>query len=171
MMTRVLVVLMLQFGAMPQAIAQTGPPPTALCGSTTAIFPTRVDVPAVNPSQPRFEMRQCEGSDLVQIAAFEARAKEPAILLDPPERWPGTLLVHVANVLVLQTFGGTSSTVYILSFVRGKAQKVIGAETTDEARVHVDEAQGKVIVDVPPYSRYVGGVLTPARRYEVRLER
>jgi hypothetical protein len=170
MITRALVVLTLQFGALPQAMAQTGSPLTALCGRTTAIFPTRVDVPALNPSQPRFEIRQCEGSGNSQIAAFEARAKKPAILLDRLELWPASLFVHIANVLVLQTIGGSGSAVYILSFVGGKTQEVIGADTRDTAKVHVDEVQGKVIVDVPPYDS-LGVIVIPARRYEVRLER
>ena len=83
----------------------------------------------------------------MQFASFEADSTKPSIVVDPRDRWPAQLL-HIRNVLVVQTVGGSHSAVYILSFKGGKAQQVVYAGTRGDVSTQRD-ASGRLIVKVP----------------------
>jgi hypothetical protein len=98
---------------------------------------------------------------------LEGPSDEPAVFVDTGEPWP-KLLVHARNVLVIQTVGGSSSAVYILSFRNGKAQRVLSRDTRDMATVSIDEQRNRVVVDVPPDPRVT--VTVPGKRFELEYE-
>jgi hypothetical protein len=96
--------------------------------------------------RPRFELRQCNGKNIVVTAYERARAK-PSLVLDTGDGYP-RLLAHVENVLVFQSMGGASDHVYVFAFQAGKPTVALRTATKD--LIQVRQSNDEVVVSVPP---------------------
>jgi hypothetical protein len=139
---------------------------STLCSSVVATFPAADAAPGKSLGS-RFQIRRCLGSYTVQVVALEGESSTPSVFVDTHEPWP-KLLVHARNVLVLQTVGGSSSAVYVLSFRKGKAQPLLSRDTRGIVKVSIDEERDRVIIDVPPDPRVT--VTVPGKRFEIEYE-
>jgi hypothetical protein len=130
------------------AAGQTVASTAEICSAKVAVLPAAANQDMVDkaPAQ-RFELRSCEGGGL-QVLLFEIRSDRPAVAEKIPVVWP-RLLFHVFNILVIQTGGGSSGSVYIFRFHNGKAAKVERADTRGAVEVLRNEADYQVTVNVP----------------------
>ncbi len=146
----------------PFLAAQQTPP----CRGLLAAFPASlVQLDSLTGAFARFEMHRC-GSGNIQIHAFEKGAAGPSFVFDTGDDYPA-YLVHVSNVLVLQSGGGSCDHVYVFIFVKGKPRLALQSATKDQVQVR-RIAGDKVEVEVPvvTYPDHTGKFPpAPIRRY------
>jgi len=94
----------------------------------------------------RFEVRQCNGENIV-VTAYERAKAAPSLVFDTGDGYP-RLLAHIENVLVFQSLGGASDHVYDFAFRAGKPSVTLRAATKDF--IQVRQLENEVIVTVPP---------------------
>jgi len=96
--------------------------------------------------QQRFELRQCNGENIV-VTAYERAKAMPSLVFDTGDGYP-RLLAHVENVLVFQSVGGASDHVYVFAFRAGKPSVALQTATKD--LIQVRQSKDWVVVSVPP---------------------
>ncbi len=103
---------------------------------------------AVEPlnQRQRFELRQCNGENIV-LTAYERANATPSLVFDTGDAYP-RLLTHVENVLVFQSMGGASDHVYVFAFKGGKPSVALRTATKD--LIQVRQSNDGVVVIVPP---------------------
>jgi hypothetical protein len=94
----------------------------------------------------RFELRQCNGENIV-VTAYERGKATPSLVFDTGDGYP-RLLAHVENVLVFQSIGGASDHVYVFAFRAGKPSVALRTATKD--LIQVRQSKDGVVVSVPP---------------------
>jgi len=125
-----------------------------ICPAIAARFPTGLalaDAPQDLSLQQRFELRRCP-SGALRVLVFESGKSEPSMSLDDLDSWPRQLF-HRRNLLVVQTIGGSSSTVYVLHFRGGKAMEVRGFEARSAASITNGRDEMSVKIVVPAFRR------------------
>lgn len=149
------------------ASASEGALSVPICPTLLAALPVSV-LDTAEVSERRFELRGCHGVDTsFQILAFEAGKPAPNLVLPVPGKRP-RILIHHFNVLIVQPPGGTSATVYVVYFAKGKVQNPIIQETRGVVSARLEEPRNLVVVDIPGAQFPHRAVA--ARRYRLPLE-
>ena len=128
--------------------------------SCPAIARLPADVKDTEPPDYRewFELRLC-GDGTVVVECYEPHRTTPSMAFDTEYPYP-VQLVHMQNVLVLESPGGTANHVFVFVFEKGKPKVALDRSTA--GGVKVMPADHGVEVKVPPktYPELGGG--TPA---------
>jgi hypothetical protein len=94
----------------------------------------------------RFELRQCNGENII-LTAYQRANATPSLVFDTGDAYP-RLLAHIENVLVFQSMGGASDHVYVFAFRAGKPSVALRTATKD--LIQVRQSKDGVVVIVPP---------------------
>ena len=94
----------------------------------------------------RFELRQCNGENIV-VTAYERAKAAPSLVFDTGDGYP-RLLAHIENVLVFQSVGGASDHVFVFAFSAGTPSVALRTATKD--LIQVRQSKDRVVVIVPP---------------------
>lgn len=94
----------------------------------------------------RFEVRQCNGENIV-LTAYERAKAAPSLVFDTGDGYP-RLRAHIENVLVFQSLGGASDHVYVFAFRAGKPSLALRTATKD--LIQIRQSKDAVVVIVPP---------------------
>jgi hypothetical protein len=109
------------------------------------------DLKDTEPSdlRPWFELRQC-GGGTVLINAYERQRSAPSLSFDTGYGYP-VQLVHIVNVLVLESLGGSANHAFVLTFHDGKPTVALNRSTAGGLAVKQREKTVTVTVPVKTY--------------------
>ena len=94
---------------------------------------------------PRVEIRQCGSFEALQIVAWEARSKVPALIVDTTDF---TVVQSIArrNFYLIETTGGPRDRIYIIVFEKGKPRLALNRVTKGSAAVTINETYCEVVI-------------------------
>lgn len=95
----------------------------------------------------RFELARC-GSGAITVFAFERNQSNPSLVVHTGDDYP-PYLVHVRNVLVFQSLGGSSDHVFVFTFQRGKPSLALKTATKGQITVRLSRNRDRLRVEVP----------------------
>ncbi|MFN8005796.1 MAG: hypothetical protein U0V70_01960 [Terriglobia bacterium] len=114
--------------------------PTTPCHGLLATFPASVlQLDSLNGTFPRFELHRC-APGVVQVYGFEKGAIAPSLVFDTGDDYP-LYLVHVENILVFQSGGGSSDHVFVFLFEKGKPK--LALKTSTKGLIQVQKTRTK----------------------------
>lgn len=97
---------------------------------------------------PRVEIRRCPAGtgEHLQIAAWASNALEPGVLV---ETYHFTLLQFAmfGNIVLIETGGGTTDRVFVISFLSGRPTLVLRRSTKDRARLETLNDRINVLIE------------------------
>lgn len=96
--------------------------------------------------RPWFELLSCGSGNLV-VKAYERQKSKPSLTFDTGDGYP-TQLVHMVNVLVFQSVGGSADHVFVFTFQGGKPSLALRDATSGNVRVI--RAEKAVTITFPP---------------------
>ena len=92
-----------------------------------------------------FELRQCNGESVI-VRAYERHKTKPSLTFNTGSGYP-SFIAHTFNVLVLESLGGSTDHVAVITFHEGKPSLALD-RTGDN--VQVKRTKDEVIVMVTP---------------------
>ncbi len=92
-----------------------------------------------------FELRQCNGGNLF-VQGYERHKSKPSLAFDTDYPYP-VQLVHIPNVLVMESRGGSTNHVFVFTFKDGKP--IVALSSSTNGGVRVKQTEQAVIVAVP----------------------
>lgn len=95
-----------------------------------------------------FELRQCPGESII-VNGYGRRESRPSLSFETGGDYPRQL-VHILNVLVFETVGGSSYHVYVFVFHDGKPRLALESSADDATQVKEDEKDNVVVLKFPP---------------------
>ncbi|MBL8292824.1 MAG: hypothetical protein JNN08_13355 [Bryobacterales bacterium] len=96
-----------------------------------------------------FELRQC-GGGTVLVNGYERHRSAPSLSFDTGHGYP-VQLVHILNVLVIESLGGSTNHAFVLSFLNGKPTVALKRSTAGRVTVQRNEKSVTVAVPVKTY--------------------
>jgi hypothetical protein len=92
-----------------------------------------------------FELRQCSGGPVV-VNGYERHQSEPSLTFNTGYGYP-VQLVHIVNVLVLESLGGSANHAFVFTFHQGKPSVALNRSTA--GGMVVKQSENSVTVTVP----------------------
>jgi hypothetical protein len=92
-----------------------------------------------------FELRQCEGGSVL-VNGYEPHKSNPSLTFDTGDSYP-VQLVHIVNVLVFESLGGSANHVFVFTFLGGKPSLVLKRSTA--GGIVVKSGDKAVALNVP----------------------
>jgi hypothetical protein len=109
------------------------------------------DLKDTEPTENRqwFELRQCPGSSVI-VQGYERHHSRPSFSFDTQDGYP-IQLVHILNVLVLESAGGSANHLYVFAFQHGKPTLALKRSTAGGVAVRQNEKAVSLAVPVKTY--------------------
>ena len=96
-----------------------------------------------------FELRQCSGGPVV-LQGYERGRSRPSLSFNTQDGYP-IQLVHILNVLVFESLGGSANHLYVFTFHEGKPTVALKRSTAGGVVVKRDEKTVTLTVPVKTY--------------------
>jgi hypothetical protein len=147
------------------ACAQTTQP--ALCSSVVARLVNQLIIQVPVDTTARVEVRRCieDGTDSLQIVAWEAKAARPSLLIDTTD----FTIVQMAarqNLYLIETTGGPRDRIYVVLFENGKPTLRLQKVTKGTAQITMlRDSLDLVIPDI-----YAGDLPPRTEKYHYQLQ-
>ena len=116
-----------------------------------------------------FELRQCSGGP-VMVNGYERHQSKASLTFNTGYGYP-VQLVHIVNVLVFESLGGSANHAFVFTFHEGKPSVVLNRSTAGGIVVKQGESSVTLTVPVKTYPRPNGKLPTvPDARYSYPVE-
>jgi len=144
-----IVILNMLLALLPVSVLHAQSPPK--WNSCPVIAKLPADLKDTEPSDLRqwFELRQCSGGTVL-VNGYERHRATPSLSFDTGYGYP-VQLVHILNVLVLESLGGSANHAFVLTFHDGKPTVALNRSTARGVAVKQNEKTVTVTVPVKTY--------------------
>lgn len=139
----------------------------ALCNSVVARLVNQLVIEVPLEATPRVEVRRCadDGTDALQIAAWEAKAAKPSLVINTTD----FTIVQMAarqNLYLIETTGGPRDRIYVILFENGKP--VLKLQRVTKGTAQITMLRDSIDVVIPDI--YAGDLLprTETHRYQLQ---
>jgi hypothetical protein len=132
-------------------------PEPVLCDSVVLRLVNQLVTQVPIGETPRVEVRRCEqeGTESLQIAAWESKTARPALLISTTEF---TIVQTVArqNLFLIETTGGTRDRIYVIVYQNDKPTLKLQRTTKGTAQITMDRNNLDLVIpdiyagDLPP---------------------
>jgi len=137
----------------------------ALCPTVVGIIVNQFTFQVALSETPRVEIRRCGENETLQIAAWQANAPEPSLLVDTTDF---TVVQTAArqNVYVIETTGGPRDRIYVVLYQNGKPTLKLQRVTRGTAKITMTrDSLDLVIPDI-----YAGDAQARTETYHYDLQ-
>lgn len=120
---------------------------SAPCPKVVGLLVTRFVYGTPVSKLPRVEIRQCgDGSEALQIVAWEAQARRPSLVVDTTD-FTVVQMAARGSSYVIETTGGSRNRIFVITYNRGKPLLAVRRITKGTATLKLDSVSLEIVID------------------------